>query len=220
MLTYAHVCRSQHCTWQLPIFVKGGALMYAQVQTTTVQPLIVGTLNGSKLVSTVAKDGSETLPVIDFGKLPVGQERVIDIKLTNCIERIELAVDTDVTPVSLDPLGPFSVLKYPTRLKAGQSQTISLCFQVLCVYRCSSHYVSPSASSHYMSPSASRYYASYYICVLTMYVSSLHRLKCIRMLCMLYVVCCIHMCPRTIINVSSYWYTSCASSPRTYADAR
>jgi hypothetical protein len=60
MLTYAHVCRSQHCTWQLPIFVKGGALMYAQVQTTTVQPLIVGTLNGSKLVSTVAKDGSGT----------------------------------------------------------------------------------------------------------------------------------------------------------------
>jgi hypothetical protein len=79
---------------------------------------------------------SETLPVIDFGKLPVGQERVLDIKLSNCIERIELVVDTDVTPVSLDPLGPFSVLKYPTRLKAGQSQTISLCFQALCVSLC------------------------------------------------------------------------------------
>jgi hypothetical protein len=196
VLTYADVCRSQHCTWQLPIFVKGGALMYAQVQTTTVQPLIVGTLNGSKLVSTVAKDGSETLPVIDFGKLPVGQERVIDIKLTNCIERIELAVDTDVTPVSLDPLGPFSVLKYPTRLKAGQSQTISLCFQALCASRCLlALYISRCLLALYVSLCFQVLNVVNYICVPTMcvpYVSLLSHscceCLCLLVWCMLYVL--------------------------------
>ena len=35
---------SKHSTWQLPIFVKDAALMHVQVQTTTVQPLIVGLL--------------------------------------------------------------------------------------------------------------------------------------------------------------------------------
>jgi len=120
----------QHCTWQLPIFVQNGPLMYVQVQTTTVQPLIVGLLNGKKLVASVAKDGSETLPVVDFGKLPVGQERVLDIKLSNCPERPELARETDVTPLPLDPFGAFVLLKFPCRLVPSQSQTISLSFQV------------------------------------------------------------------------------------------
>ena len=104
--------------------------MYVQVQTTTVQPLIVGLLNGKKLVASVAKDGSETLPVVDFGKLPVGQERVLDIKLSNCPERPELARETDVTPLPLDPFGAFVLLKFPCRLVPSQSQTISLSFQV------------------------------------------------------------------------------------------
>lgn len=105
--------------------------MYVQVQTSTVQPLIVGLLNGKKLVASVAKDGSETLPIVDFGKLPVGQERVLDIKLSNVPERPELACETDVTPLPLDPLGAFVLLKYPCRLVPSQSQTISLSFQVI-----------------------------------------------------------------------------------------
>ena len=53
---------SKHATWQLPIFVKGAALMHLQVQTTTVQPLIVGLLNQKKLVATVSKDGTAPRP--------------------------------------------------------------------------------------------------------------------------------------------------------------
>ena len=120
---------SKHCTWQLPIFVKDGALMHVQVQTTTVQPLVVGLLKQKKLVASVSKDGTEALPIVDFGKLPVGQERVVDITLTNCAELPALARETDVTPVALDPFGPFSILKFPTKLIPSQSQTISLSFQ-------------------------------------------------------------------------------------------
>ena len=120
---------SQHSTWQLPIFVKGAALMYVQVKTTTVQPLIVGLLHGSKLTAQVDKNGVETLPVVSFGKLPVGQERVLDIKLSNCCERPEFAIESSVSPLALDPFGPFTILKYPTDLVADQSQTISLSFK-------------------------------------------------------------------------------------------
>ena len=129
-LTMWFVFVVQHCTWQLPMFIKDGPTMYLQVGTPTVPPLIVGLLDGKKLVANVSKDGSETLPVVDFGKLPVGQERILDLKLSNCAERPEFARETDVTPMPLDPFGPFSLLKYPTRLLAAQSQTISLSFMV------------------------------------------------------------------------------------------
>jgi hypothetical protein len=99
------------------------------VKTSTVQPLIVAQLHGKKLASEVGKDGVEKLGVIDFGKLPVGQERVLDVKLSNVCELQSLARDTDVHPLALDPLGPFSILKYPSTLQSGQSQTISLSFQ-------------------------------------------------------------------------------------------
>ena len=45
--------------------------MYLQVLTSTVQPVIVGVLNGSKLAASVGADGAESLAILDFGKLPV-----------------------------------------------------------------------------------------------------------------------------------------------------
>ena len=54
---------------------------------------------------------------------------MLDIKLTNCVELPELARETDITPAALDPLGPFSVLKFPTKMIPSQSQTIALSFQ-------------------------------------------------------------------------------------------
>jgi len=58
-------------TWQLPVFVKDAPMMYLQVLTSTVQPVIVGVLNGSKLAASVGADGAESLAILDFGKLPV-----------------------------------------------------------------------------------------------------------------------------------------------------
>ena len=84
----------------------------------------------------VGKDGSETLAVVDFGKLPVGQERVLDIKLTNCIELPNLAAETDVTLAALDPFGPFTLLVGSfNRKKHGcsASAAIQLCL-CMCVF--------------------------------------------------------------------------------------
>jgi len=117
---------SRHDTWQIPVFLKNGPTMYLQVQTTTVAPQIVGTLSGkvALLLPTVGADGAESLPVLDFGELPVGQDRVVAITITNPSER-----GTNLSNEALDPFGAFMVLKCPTFIPADSLQTVSLVFR-------------------------------------------------------------------------------------------
>jgi hypothetical protein len=98
--------------------------MYVQVSTTTVLPIMVGKYKGKLLLPTVADDGQETLATLDFGELPVGQERVLPLTLTNvCSE------PTAVTHNIQDPFGPFSLLKSPTIMNPGASQTVNVAFR-------------------------------------------------------------------------------------------
>jgi len=115
---------SVHDRWQVPVFVKGAPTMFLEVTTTTVMPTVVGKFKGRLMQSLVGKDGSETVPLIDFGKLPVGQEAVLTISLTNVSK-----VGTVVSPHILDPFGPFVLLKSPSFMEAGASQAVSLAFR-------------------------------------------------------------------------------------------
>ena len=117
---------SQHDTWQLPVFIQNGPTMYLQVQTTTVAPQIVASLDGQSrvLLPRVAPDGVETLPVLNFGELPVGQDRVVVVKVTNASER-----GADLAAEPLDPFGAFCVLRSPAFLPGRSAQSVSLAFR-------------------------------------------------------------------------------------------
>lgn len=115
---------SVHDRWQIPVLLQKGTPMFLEVSTTTVMPVIVGRVKGKTMRSTVGKDGVETPPLVDFGKLPVGQESVVTINLTNVS-----ATGTFVNAHLFDPFGPFVLLKSPMYMEAGTSQTITIGFR-------------------------------------------------------------------------------------------
>ena len=115
---------SMHDRWQVPIFVNKGPTLFLEVSTTTVMPSVVGRLKGKTMRSVVGKDGVETPPLVDFGKLPVGQESIVTINLTN-ISGQGTVVNAQLT----DPFGPFVILKSPMYMEAGSSQAVNLAFR-------------------------------------------------------------------------------------------
>jgi len=115
---------SRHETWQLPIFIKNGPVSFLQVQTSSVSPMIVARLNDALLAPQLSPDGSESLPVVDFGKLPVGQEKILTVKVSNLLD-----VGTSLSVKALDPFGAFFLLKAPSFLRPKSSQMISFAFR-------------------------------------------------------------------------------------------
>lgn len=104
--------------------VSKGPIMYLEVATTTVVPHVVAKYKGKLLLPTVADDGQETLPTLDFGELPVGQERVLPLTLTNVADS-SAVISHNVQ----DPFGPFSLLMSPTEMLPGGSQTVNVAFR-------------------------------------------------------------------------------------------
>jgi len=109
---------------QLPIFVKNGPVSFLQVLTTSVSPMIVAKLNDVLLAPQLGPDGSESLPLVDFGKLPVGQEKILTLRVSNLLD-----VGTFLSVQPLDPFGAFCLLKFPSSLRPKSSQMISFAFR-------------------------------------------------------------------------------------------